>query len=136
MFDPKKEERKASAMDELEEELKRYQAEHFDHETLSLRADVLKVFWKPNKHKYPLLVRFVREYLCVPATSAPAERLFSIAGEIVSKKRACLASDTIEALTYLHFNWRYVYRASSPIAIGKPSDKTSSVVKTEPVSAK
>jgi hypothetical protein len=42
--------------------------------------------------------------LCIPATSAPSERLFSTAGLTVSKKRARLNGGNAAALIFLHEN--------------------------------
>ena len=40
--------------------------------------------------------------LCIPATSAPSERLFSTADLTIAKDRARLASDTTNELIFLH----------------------------------
>ena len=46
-----------------------------------------------------------RRYLCVPATSAPSERLFSAAGLTIAKDRASLNPETADALIFLHDAW-------------------------------
>jgi hypothetical protein len=51
-------------------------------------------WWKFNERKYKLLSVLASRVLCIPATSAPSERVFSIAGLTKSKDRARLASDT------------------------------------------
>ena len=50
-------------------------------------------WWKENLHRYPILTRLARKYLCNPATFVPTERAFSSAGNIVSAKRSCLQPD-------------------------------------------
>jgi hypothetical protein len=47
--------------------------------TAELNADPL-VFWKHNEVKYPRLAQEARRFLAFPATSASAERAFSVAG--------------------------------------------------------
>ena len=43
-------------------------------------------WWKVHAQEYPHLARLTRRYLCICATSSPSERLFSTAGNVVSKK--------------------------------------------------
>ena len=43
--------------------------------------------------------------LAIPASSAQSERLFSVAGQSVTKKRACLSSDNVELLVFLRTVW-------------------------------
>ena len=45
-------------------------------------------WWKDNSHVYPSLTESARRYLCTVATSVPAERLFSKAGELLSIRRS------------------------------------------------
>ncbi len=40
--------------------------------------------------------------LCIPATSAPSEHVFSTAGLTIAKDRAWLASQTANELSFLH----------------------------------
>ena len=47
-------------------------------------------WWKENLHRYPILSKLARKYLCIPATSVPTERAFSSASNIVNAKRSCL----------------------------------------------
>jgi hypothetical protein len=51
-----------------------------------------------------MLATVARQLLCIPATSAPSERLFSTAGLTVSKKRAHLNGGNTAALIFLHEN--------------------------------
>jgi hypothetical protein len=59
-------------------------------------------WWKFNERKYKLLSVLASRVLCIPATSAPSERVFSIAGLTIAKDRARLASDTANELIFLH----------------------------------
>ena len=43
-----------------------------------------------------------RRYLAMPATSAPVERLFSVAGLVATAKRSRLAPSTVSLLVFLH----------------------------------
>jgi len=53
----------------------------------------------------PWIALLGRKVLAVPATSAVPERMFSSAGNIMTKKRARLSCDHLEELMYLHEVW-------------------------------
>ena len=59
------------------------------------------MWWKLNKHRFPVLSSFAQTILCVPATSVPCERLFSSSGYIVNKMRSCLLPENVNALVCL-----------------------------------
>ena len=65
--------------------------------------DPLK-YWVKQKHVYPHLYILARNLLSVPASSVPCERVFSKAGEIVSKKRNRLNPNTVEKIVFLNKN--------------------------------
>ena len=68
-----------SSLDVCSAEVTHYQEEP----PISLSADPLS-WWKSNAYKYPWMAKLAQAYLCVPATNAPAERVFSTAGDIVT----------------------------------------------------
>ena len=55
-------------------------------------------WWKANE------ARAARKYLGSLTTSAPSERVFSLAGSICNCRRACLSPDTLDALMFLNAN--------------------------------
>src|SRR5262249_47909123 len=57
---------------EKENEVERYLAEA----VADSGVDVLE-WWKHHSDEYPCLARIARDYLAIPATNAPAERVFS-----------------------------------------------------------
>ncbi|XP_052464892.1 zinc finger BED domain-containing protein 4-like [Carassius gibelio] len=61
-------------------------------------------YWKERAVIFPHLYVLAKKYLCMPATSVPCERIFSKAGEIISKKRSRLSPSTAEQLIYLNKN--------------------------------
>ncbi|XP_063765467.1 zinc finger BED domain-containing protein 4-like [Eleginops maclovinus] len=61
-------------------------------------------YWVKHKHVYPHLFVLARNLLCIPASSVPCERVFSKAGEIVSKKRNRLNPSTVEKIVFLNKN--------------------------------
>ena len=66
------------------------------------------MWWKNNASNLPLLSRLARRILCIPATSAPSERVFSIAGLTITKLRSSLSSDNACAIICLHDTWPIV----------------------------
>ncbi len=61
-------------------------------------------WWSTLAGAHPQLSVLASKYLASPATSVPCERLFSLAGNIVEKKRAALSSENVNILVCLS-NW-------------------------------
>jgi hypothetical protein len=68
------------------------------------KTDPLKWWSTVGKSLFPTISRVAFKYLIVPATSVPCERLFSIAGQVLSEKRTSLKDETARALICLHEN--------------------------------
>lgn len=64
---------------------------------------VLEV-WKDYKETLPKLHLLALKVFCVQASSAPAERLFSDAGNIFTDKRTLLGSEKLDDLLFLKWN--------------------------------
>ncbi|MBW0570346.1 hypothetical protein O181_110061 [Austropuccinia psidii MF-1] len=47
-------------------------------------------WWKSHKNRFPILSKIARDYLEIPATSAPSERVFSEAGNLITNKKTSL----------------------------------------------
>ncbi|CAN0245584.1 unnamed protein product, partial [Discosporangium mesarthrocarpum] len=54
---------------------------------LEASGDDALVWWTKNQHGFPYLARLAVTHLAIPATSATSERVFSTAGNTVTKKR-------------------------------------------------
>ena len=72
------------------------------------RTNPLKDFWLPRRYLFPYMALLARRTLCVPATSAASERLFSVAGLTVTAKRNRLNDSTVSLLVYLRSAWSAV----------------------------
>ena len=84
----------------VEQEVFRYLAEN------SPSRDVQPLeWWKLNEHRFPNMSRVTKKNLCIPASSTASERLFSKAGELVSKRRSCLKPKNIDAILFLNKNY-------------------------------
>ena len=69
------------------------------------KTDVLD-WWRQKEQFFPLLSQLARKYLCVPASSVPAERIFSTAGYLINNKRACLRAEHVDMLIFLNKNMK------------------------------
>ncbi|XP_029314120.1 zinc finger BED domain-containing protein 4-like [Cottoperca gobio] len=80
-------------------EVQRYLAES----NLPRKQDPLQ-YWKSNERAYPHLHELALKCLCSPCSSVPCERVFSKAGELVSKRRNRLGAKTLQKLLLLNKN--------------------------------
>ena len=62
-------------------------------------------FWKENENEYgQSLSRMAKEILSIPSSSAPVERLFSIAGKVFTPSRCRLQDSRFEQLMFIRCN--------------------------------
>ena len=59
-------------------------------------------WWKNKKFQYSALE--IRKLFCIPASSAPVERLFSSAVNIVNKKHSSLLPQNVDMLVFMNSN--------------------------------
>ena len=71
--------------------------------TLAEDRDALD-WWRSKKEEYPTLVRLARKYLCVPATSTQAERVFSWMGWLLNKRRLSMSGEIVSMKLFLMDN--------------------------------
>lgn len=85
--------------DSIENSVHRYRAEP------AISSDSCPLeWWSKHAGSHSRLAPYAQKYLATPATSVPCERLFSLAGHIVQKKRASLSSENVNNLVCLS-NW-------------------------------
>ncbi|XP_061794382.2 uncharacterized protein [Nerophis lumbriciformis] len=81
------------------QEVQRYLAEG----NVARSQDPLK-YWDQQKTTFPNLFQLSLHFLCTPASSVPCERVFSTAGEIITKKRNRLKFNTLGKTGFLNKN--------------------------------
>lgn len=59
-------------------------------------------WWLTHNASHPLVATLAVKFLSSPATTVPCERLFSIAGNILNKKRTSLSASNLNKLVSLH----------------------------------
>jgi hypothetical protein len=63
-------------------------------------TDILR-YWASKEYEFPTIARMARDHLAIPATSAPSECVFSVGGDIITKKRNRLGADNTRRLLCL-----------------------------------
>lgn len=89
----------ATRLAHIELEMSRY----LGTPSIALDADPLQ-WWSMHAAGYPRLAKLVRKYLCICGTSSSSERLFSVAGNIVTAKRSLLKPHKVDMLVFLAKN--------------------------------
>ena len=85
--------------EDTESELEQYLSDP----AIPLQTDPL-VWWRAHELQYPIMSRLARKFLSIPATSVSSKRLFSAAGQVVSKLRSRLLPDNVNTLIFLNKN--------------------------------
>ena len=63
--------------------------QYLSHPLLDIEESAVD-WWKIEALRYLTVAKLARKYLCLRATSAAAERIFSCGGNIVTDRRTCL----------------------------------------------
>ena len=90
------------------------------------KVDIL-AWWKDHQQTLPLLAACARKYLCITASSASAERLFSASGKVITPLRSSLDPANVDKMVYLHENLKeveikYDFSLAQPQAQAQPAD--------------
>ena len=62
-------------------------------------------WWQERENQLPLHARLAKRTLNITATSSESERIFSTAGNTVTKKRSRMHPDTVCGVVVLHDSW-------------------------------
>ena len=71
-----------TAQKKVDKELKYMKEDETD-----FRKDDPLLWWKEREMPYPLVAKLAKKYLAIPASTAPSERVFCVAKNILQKKR-------------------------------------------------
>ena len=61
-------------------------------------------YWKKENDNFPVLSTLACKYLCIPASSGPVERLFSIAGKVFRPERCRIGDEQFQQLMMVRCN--------------------------------
>lgn len=67
----------------------------------------LKEYWFSHRTVFPKLFKLFMRISCIPASSAPAERTFSISGAVITDRRSALLPKSVENLMLCRNLFRY-----------------------------
>ncbi|CAF1669932.1 unnamed protein product, partial [Didymodactylos carnosus] len=82
------------------------QTEITNYLSLNVKSvDDVLYWWKNNKHTYKTVAKLAQIILGIPATSSPAEEIFSTTGLILSAKRVSLGPENLGKIQYIHDNY-------------------------------
>lgn len=76
----------------------------YHEESLIKRQDDPLLWWREREAIFPKLQELAKQFLSVPATSVPSERLFSKAGELISHRRSSLKESLVDKILFLNKN--------------------------------
>ena len=62
------------------------------------------LWWKENQSQFPILAKLARDFLSIPATSAPSERVWSRAANVLTLKRANLSPEVASRIMFIREN--------------------------------
>ena len=68
----------------------------------SKRRDEELSWWCRHQFSFLSLARLAIKYLAIPPSSAASERIFSMSGNVVTKKRSRLGDDAVDTLVFLN----------------------------------
>lgn len=63
------------------------------------------MWWKKNQHIFPHLSHLAKLFLGIPSTSAPSQRLFTVAGTLTTARRSDLHPLSAKQALFIHDNW-------------------------------
>jgi hypothetical protein len=58
-------------------------------------------YWASKEYRFPVIAQIARDHLAIPTTSAASECVFSVGGDIITKKRNRLGAGNTRRLLCL-----------------------------------
>ena len=81
-------------------------------------------WWKQNQQgNFPILARLAKVYLSIPATSAPSERIFSMAARVISAQQASMKPDMAGKVLFVSDNWDQMKDRVDLLQVAKDAEK-------------
>ena len=89
----------------LPEQLCIREIDRYINEEQQISQNECPLVWRAQKQiLYPRVAEIAKVVLAIHASSVPSERIFSLAGNIVTRKRSRLSPENVDMLVFLHKN--------------------------------
>ena len=82
-------------------------ATYFLESEIQLSSNPLQ-WWQMKEPQYPNLAKVAWKYLCIPATSASSERVFSVAGLASHDRRSRISPTKLDKVIFINKNMKGV----------------------------
>ena len=89
--------------DECQDDIEKYIKYKYDKHKNN--NNILK-WWEEHSKYFPTLTKIARYIHCIPASSAPSERIFSLSGFILNSKRTRMKPSTLNDMLYLNSHFK------------------------------
>ena len=66
-----------------------------------------QLYMQSKSYNFPIITQIARDFLAIPAISSPSERVFSLTGNLISKKRTKIASGNVRYMLCLR-SWGFL----------------------------
>lgn len=76
----------------------------------------MRQYIKNREHEFPIICQITRDFVAILATSAPSERVFSLAGNLISKTRTNISSENVRYVLCLR-SWGFLKQADEEEAL-------------------
>lgn len=84
-----------------DEDLNADELQQYWHEKRAPRGTEPLLWWQNNHHRYPILRHLAFAVLAAPASTAATERLFSMAGNVVTEERPHMQQELAQSMQCL-----------------------------------
>ena len=76
---------------------------YLSEKCIKLETNILH-YWRDNAHRFPILAKIAMKHHCIPASSAPVERIFNSGGQFFRPTRNRLSDQAFEKLMFIKCN--------------------------------
>ena len=83
---------------------------------LDSTPDDIRRYMRDRRTDFPIIMQIARDFQAIPATSSPSERVFSYAGNLITKKRTSIISENVRYVLCLR-SWGFLSESDDEVEI-------------------